>query len=127
MRALLLAAAAAAAMSGTARAADEVAVERYRDVRGAIVFRTYCVLCHGPNADGQGRAAASYTPRPANLVASKASDRAKEQIIRRGGAAVGRSPFMPPWEHELTPEQIRDVVYYLRVISEAPRGAAPGK
>ena len=49
-------------------------VEQYRDVRGAIVFRTYCVLCHGPQADGRGRAARHYSPPPANLVASTATD-----------------------------------------------------
>lgn len=92
-------------------------VEYYRDVRGAIVYRTYCVLCHGPKADGAGRAAQNYTPRPANLTVSQASDEYKEAIIRKGGAALGRSQFMPPWEQELTPEQITDVVFYLKVIN----------
>jgi mono/diheme cytochrome c family protein len=92
-------------------------VEQYRDVRGAIVFRTYCVLCHGPQADGRGRAARHYSPPPANLAASQATDEYKEKIIRKGGAAMGRSPFMPPWEQELTAEQIQDVVAYLRTIN----------
>ena len=92
-------------------------VEYYRDVRGSIVFKTYCVLCHGSKGDGKGRAAEYYNPPPANLTLSKASDEYKENIIRRGGAAMGRSPFMPPWGQELTDEQVKDVVYYLRVIN----------
>jgi mono/diheme cytochrome c family protein len=92
-------------------------VEYYRDVRGAIVFRTYCVLCHGAKGDGKGRAARHYSPPPADLTTSQASDDYKETIIRKGGAGVGRSQFMPPWEHELTPEQIQDVVFYLRLIN----------
>lgn len=88
----------------------------FSDVRGAIVFRTYCALCHGYKADGNGRAARNYSPRPANLVLTTASDDYKRRIIRQGGAALGRSQFMPPWGNELTEEQIEDVVYYLRII-----------
>jgi mono/diheme cytochrome c family protein len=92
-------------------------VEYYKDVRGSIVFKTYCVLCHGTKADGKGRASKNYVPEPANLTVSTRSDDYKEKIIRKGGVGVGRSPFMPPWEQELTNEQIRDVVYYLKVIN----------
>jgi mono/diheme cytochrome c family protein len=91
-------------------------VEELSDVRGSIVFRTYCMLCHGTYGDGNGRASRNYNPPPANLTISMASDEYKELIIRKGGAGVGRSPYMPPWEQELTDEQIRDVVVYLRVI-----------
>jgi mono/diheme cytochrome c family protein len=86
-------------------------------VRGSIAFRTYCVLCHGVNGEGNGRAAAQYVPRPANLTVSGLSDAEKERIIRGGGASVGRSPFMPPWGHELTDEQIRDLLAFLRAIN----------
>lgn len=86
-------------------------------VRGSIVFRTYCVLCHGANGEGDGRAARQYAPRPANLTASALSDMAKERIIRGGGASVGRSPFMPPWGQELTDEQISDLIAYLRAVN----------
>ena len=90
--------------------------EKYKDVRGYLVFKTYCVLCHGIYADGNGRAAKNYNPRPANLSRSDKSDKYKEMIIRNGGGAMGRSAFMPPWGQELTDEQIHDVVYYLSVI-----------
>ena len=86
-------------------------------VRGGIVFRTYCVLCHGANGEGDGRAAARYVPPPANLVKSRLSDVQKGAIIRGGGQAVGRSPFMPPWGSELTNEQIQDLITYLHAIS----------
>lgn len=92
-------------------------VEELSDVRGSIVFRTYCMLCHGRYGDGKGRAAKNYNPPPANLVMSTKSDAYKEKIIRNGGAAMGRSPFMPPWGQELSDEQINDVIAYLRVIN----------
>lgn len=101
----------------SAIAEDNKRTDDLSDVRGAIVYRTYCVLCHGPNGDGKGRAAKNYTPRPANLIQSVVSDDYKKQIITKGGGAMGRSPYMPPWGGELTDEQIRDVVAYLRLIN----------
>ena len=101
-----------------AQAEDRIkSVDFYQDVRGSIVYKTYCTLCHGVKADGTGRAASNYTPRPANLTASLVSDAYKEAIIRKGGAAMGRSEFMPPWGLELSDEQIKDVVFYLGVIN----------
>lgn len=85
--------------------------------RGSLVFFNYCVTCHGPNADGNGRAAKLYDPRPANLRASDKNDAYMRQIIRRGGKAMGRSEFMPPWGEELTDEQIGDVTAYLQSIN----------
>ena len=87
--------------------------------RGQIVFLNYCMLCHGPNADGQGRSARLYNPKPANLRASMMNDQYKEMIVRRGGKGMGRSEFMPPWNEELTDEQVGDVVNYLRSIAPA--------
>ena len=84
--------------------------------RGNIVFNNYCVLCHGIKADGTGRAARIYNPKPANLVMSVKNDQYKELIIRQGGAALQRSQFMPPWGDELTNEQISDVIAFLRSI-----------
>ena len=115
--ALLALLTAAAACASAADTGPPRSVDYYKDVRGAIVFKTYCVLCHGTKADGNGRAAGNYDPRPADLTRSTAPDEYKELIIRRGGAAIGRSQYMPPWGQELTDEQIRDVIYYLGVVN----------
>jgi len=102
--------------------ADEAVAPLPRDtadaavIRGSIAFHRYCVLCHGAEGKGDGRAAMMYTPRPANLTVSPFNDTYKEMIIRGGGASVGRSAFMPPWGDELTDEQIRDVVAFLREL-----------
>ncbi len=92
-----------------------------RVYRGDIVYKNYCVLCHGVKADGQGRAARIYTPKPANLVLSDKNAEYKELIIRKGGAALARSEFMPPWNDELTNEQISDVVAFLESLKPASR------
>ena len=64
--------------------------------RGSLVFLNYCVTCHGPNADGNGRAARLYDPRPANLRASDKNAEYMRLIVRRGGKALARSEFMQP-------------------------------
>ena len=53
----------------------------------------------------------------ANLRGSDKNDQYVSLIIRKGGAALGRSEFMPTWEAELTEEQVRDLVAYLRSIN----------
>ena len=92
-------------------------------VRGGIVFRTYCVLCHGAEGRGDGRAAKMYTPKPANLTVSPFNDAYKEMIIRGGGPAVGRSAYMPPWGGELSNEQIHDLVAFLRELRKTGQPA----
>lgn len=121
MRAVL---AAALALAAASAAAEPKAGQKALDfpqantheaavLRGSLVFNNYCVLCHGATADGNGRAAKLYNPRPANLRKSDKNDDYKALIIRLGGAAIGRSEFMPPWGAELTSEQIGDVVAFL--------------
>jgi mono/diheme cytochrome c family protein len=85
--------------------------------RGSLVFFNYCVTCHGPNADGNGRAARLYDPKPANLRTSDKNEQYFKLITRRGGKAMARSEYMPPWGEELTDEQIADVTAYLQSIN----------
>ena len=89
--------------------------------RGGLVYANYCVTCHGFNADGNGRAARLYNPKPANLRMSDKNDAYFGLIIRMGGEAIGRSQFMPPWGAELTEEQTNDLVTYLRSINARPK------
>ncbi len=84
-------------------------------VRGGIVFKNYCTLCHGERADGMARAAKLYGVTSLGIRPEKS--RYYFKIIRGGGPAVGKSEFMPPWEHELSEEQINDVVAYLKIVS----------
>ncbi len=89
--------------------------------RGRAVFASHCVQCHGDNGKGDGRIARLYNPKPSDLTASTQTDGYKADIIRKGGASVGRSVIMPAWDNELSDAEIRDVVAYLRTIAAAPR------
>ena len=106
------------AMATDSRAKVEAAISKPA-VRGAIVFKHYCTLCHGELADGAARAAKLYGDL--DLTISPRSVIDYEKIIRTGGAGVGRSPFMPPWEGELSEEQIGDVIAYLAMVGDPVR------
>jgi cytochrome c oxidase cbb3-type subunit 3 len=86
-------------------------------VRGGIVFKNYCVLCHGETGDGQSRAKKLYPDK--QLKIRRLNDDHYEAVIRNGGTAKGLSPFMPPWEDELSEEQINDVITYLGIVTNA--------
>lgn len=92
-------------------------------VRGAIVFKQYCKLCHGERGDGRSRASKLYGVT--NLQIANRTKDYYEKIVRMGGQPVGRSPYMPMWGEELSDEQINDVVSYLSVVrSPVARGEA---
>jgi len=82
--------------------------------RGALVYKTYCVLCHGNAGDGKGPMIKIH----GNMKIGKQPRGYLEKIVRGGGVAVGRSEFMPTWEEELSDEQISDVVMYLSLIKD---------
>ena len=86
-------------------------------IRGGVVFKTYCVLCHGTRADGKSKAVKLYDG--ISLAIKPMPPKYYEKIIRGGGLAVGKSPYMPSWREELSSEQIRDVVAYLSVVDKA--------
>lgn len=64
------------------------------------IFSTRCQLCHGPGGGGDGPASAGLVPKPANFTSpewqTKVTDEHIEKIVVYGGAAVGKSPAMPP-------------------------------
>jgi mono/diheme cytochrome c family protein len=83
-------AAAPAAATGGAEAARAEA---------KLIFSTRCMTCHGPEGAGDGPASAGLTPPPRNFQdgawQASVTDQHIENIVKYGGAAVGKSPAMP--------------------------------
>jgi mono/diheme cytochrome c family protein len=94
---------------------------------GRALFVKRCSVCHGEKADGNSNLAKMLDPKPANLLVSKLDSAARNQIIRKGGAAVGRSSVMPNWEAELSEAELRDVIGYVATLPPARPVAAPDK
>jgi mono/diheme cytochrome c family protein len=63
------------------------------------IFANRCTPCHGPEGRGDGPASQSLNPKPRNFHDhdwhASVDDAHIEQIIKFGGAAVGKSPAMP--------------------------------
>lgn len=64
------------------------------------IFDSRCTTCHGPRGGGDGPASAGLNPKPRNFQDKAWQGSVKDDyivsIIKSGGAAVGKSPAMPP-------------------------------
>ena len=82
---------------------------------GKALFLKYCQGCHGP--DGRG-AAQTFMPHVDNLTRKgyieKLADEYLYVVIAKGGAAVGKSGYMPAWEQRLQKQDIIDLIAFIR-------------
>lgn len=89
-------------------------------VKGKEIFAKSCANCHGKMGKGDGPAAAALNPKPKDLsdkaYMAKLSDKYLSDIIAKGGAAVGKSPLMPPFGGRLKEQDIRNVTAYVRSL-----------
>ena len=84
---------------------------------GRRLYNNYCVLCHGPNGEGDGKMAKIIkNPPPFNLTKSIMPDLYLEGIITRGGAAMGRSPRMPIWGEQFSKPEVHSVIMYIKSL-----------
>ena len=88
---------------------------------GAKLYAQYCASCHGPKGDGDGPVAATLNPRPAkhhdHVFMATLSDQHLYQVISKGGASVGKSPMMAPWGNVIPEQGIKDLIGFLRQLS----------
>jgi mono/diheme cytochrome c family protein len=89
--------------------------------RGERLYYTFCVSCHGVDGRGAWRAAL-FLLRPGDLTrAAEQPDQYLFDIIKHGGAAVGR-PGMPAFGAQLGDDDIRLLVAHVKALgATAPR------
>jgi cytochrome c6 len=94
---------------------------------GQKVYTTYCSSCHGDKGRGDGAAGKALPVKPADHTDGKLmnsfSDEFLINIISKGGAAVGKSSFMPGWGGVLKENQLQDLLAYLRSIASPPKAS----
>jgi mono/diheme cytochrome c family protein len=90
--------------------------------KGKELFAKHCGGCHGPSGKGDGPAAAALTPKPSDLTnktyVAGLTDQYLFDLIQKGGAAVGKSPLIPPFGSKLKDGEIRDVVAHIRNLAK---------
>ena len=91
--------------------------------QGKKKYMQLCAPCHGASGRGDGPAAAALNPKPRDYTDKKfsISDDAMRDIIKRGGAAMGKSPVMPAWGQALSDEDIRNLIAYIRSLGASAK------
>jgi mono/diheme cytochrome c family protein len=91
---------------------------------GKAYMEKHCAQCHGKDGSGNGPAlaiiGANVTPKnwTSKAAMSGLSDADLTNIITKGGAAVGKSNFMPAFGAKASPAKIADMVAYIRSLAK---------
>ena len=103
------------------------------DSQTASLYARRCAPCHGRRGGGDGYNARYLPVRPtahrSATYMERRSDDALYDAIAAGGLVMGKSNRMPPFGETLSPEQIRALVRYLRVLCacEGPSWSRDGR
>jgi mono/diheme cytochrome c family protein len=99
---------------------------------GRRIYAQRCAVCHGPDGRGNGPAAPSLVPRPADFVRGQFKYKSTpggqppidDDLVRVVSDGLQASA-MPYFRDLLTPVEIRAVVAYVKALSPAFSGPAP--
>ncbi len=88
---------------------------------GRRIYQTSCLVCHGPRLDGQGPAAFTLTPRPADLRVHVPLHAEGELFYWISNGVAGTA--MPAWKDKLSETERWQVIRYLEAVTagRAPR------
>ena len=97
--------------------------EKFEVRNGRIIYLEYCAPCHGETGKGNGNYyATGLEPRPSNFTEPKFAAQVKDDYlfdsIWKGTAALGKSPYCPPWGGTLKEEEkVRNIISFLRTLA----------
>ena len=81
---------------------------------GRKIFKTHCQVCHGEKGDGKTFVADALNPPPRNFTSEKSKQKLTRQRMIRSVTDGRPQTAMMPWKDNLTPEEIRAVVAFIR-------------
>jgi mono/diheme cytochrome c family protein len=88
--------------------------------KGQGLYLEKCVLCHGSQGEGWDWSKKAKPPIPVPDLAKVAPERSNQylfDVIKDGGEAVGGTKFMPPFGFQLSDQDVRDIVAYIRSLN----------
>jgi mono/diheme cytochrome c family protein len=84
---------------------------------GERVYKQNCINCHGVAGQGNGAAAAMLDPKPADLTLAKTQAKPDAELLET--IKFGRpGTAMPGWTSEIDEREMRDLVAYIRTLSQ---------
>ena len=98
---------------------------------GGDIYQAACAACHGPDGHGTSQKTAGFEAPDSFPHFDKCEETSPEYtrdytaVVRNGGPARGFSQIMPAFREVLTPDEIDEVVRYLRSLCKEtswPRG-----
>lgn len=131
-RLLLLAAVGAAVLWGSLRLMRTQEASPPAPIPARELYARHCAGCHGAGGKGDGAGAEvirSLMPDLSDAAAmAKATDAYLFEMIKKGSSQFGRSNAMPAWGMQLTDDEVRALVAYIRTLAlPAVPGPSPGK
>jgi mono/diheme cytochrome c family protein len=91
--------------------------ERTPVERGQGVFLRSCAGCHGPN--GKGTKPVGFSTPPRDLTDPRLQERLTDEALR--DTIVHGKGQMPPFGAALVPEDLNDLLLYVRSLRRGPR------
>jgi mono/diheme cytochrome c family protein len=90
--------------------------------KGKAVFAQYCGSCHGATGKGDGAGAAALNPKPKDLTNAGYIKGLKDDYLRdlitKGGPAVSKSPMMPAMGAALKPDDVNNLIAFIRNLGK---------
>jgi mono/diheme cytochrome c family protein len=81
--------------------------------RGKKAYGHYCIMCHGPKADGNGTVGQSFAPLPSNLTESPVQGQSDGELFYKISLGSGRHPSLADTVSE---EDRWAIIHYLRAL-----------
>jgi mono/diheme cytochrome c family protein len=88
--------------------------------RGQAVYNTYCIVCHGPNGEGDGYVVPKY-PRPPTLQSDKVRNYPDGSIYHV--ISTGQN-LMPSYASQIAPADRWAIVHYVRALQRSKHPTA---
>ena len=88
--------------------------------RGQAMFNTYCIVCHGPNGEGDGTVVPKF-PRPPSLQSDKVrawTDGRIYHVVTRG------QNLMPSYASQIAPSDRWAIIHYVRALQKSKHPTA---
>lgn len=103
---------------------EEIALG-YEEILGRELSEQYCARCHDSESTPErvsnyDNLAVKPHPFSDGSGLNTMNDSDLMAIIEHGGAALNRSPLMPPYGYVLSPSEVRALVAYIRMVSDPP-------